>query len=172
MALRGRAWGGGRGSVEDVGLEAVLLGYPLALHLAFSPYEVRNIHWGQEQLVRVTSTYYKAHIGKGDGGGDSRDGHEQQNLLPQCPFSAREHLHVRLGDISLVPRIHLPSWWGPSFWATSTNGVNDPIPTPSVFLDVSGVGLGRYKVATGLTSFLLWLMPSSVVEAKQLVNAR
>lgn len=83
---------------------------------------------------------------------------------------------MRLGDVFLVPRIHLPSWWGSSFWATplrmGSTTTRDPIPTPNVFLRVSGVGLGRYKVGTGLTSFLLWLMPSSVVEAKQLVNAR
>lgn len=48
-----------------MGLEAVLLGYPLALHLAFSPYEVGNIHWGQEQLIRVTSTEFIRILEKG-----------------------------------------------------------------------------------------------------------
>lgn len=68
-----------------MGLEAVLLGYPLALHLAFSPFEVGNIHWGQEQLIRLQARILYAYREK-CGGGDTRDGQEQEPTAPVPPL--------------------------------------------------------------------------------------
>lgn len=141
-----------------MGLEAVLLGYPLALHLAFSPYEVGNIHWGQEQLIRATSTDFMRILGKGVMVVIFETA-RNRNLLPQSPL-------FRPGSIFTCVSGMSP--WYPAF--TSPRGgdqvsgqpllrmgsttTRDPIPTPNVFLRSSGVGLGRHKVGTELTSFL------------------
>lgn len=84
VALRGRGRGQ-RGSLKGERGEAVLLGYPLALHLAFSPYEVGNIHWGQEQLIRLQAQILCAYREK-CGGGDTRDGQEQEPTAPVPPL--------------------------------------------------------------------------------------
>lgn len=108
-----------------MGLEAVLLGYPLALHLAFSPYEVGNIHWGQEQLIRVTSTEFIRILEKGVMVVILETA-RNRNPQPQSPFfgqgaSSRAPRGCLLGTPHSPPLVVGIKFLGNPF----ANGVND-----------------------------------------------